>query len=148
VRLIPGTYYLFASGSGQQTTAVAHITASKTTNINLDLQQSTLAPSPETVTYTNLDSLLNSGITSDQITLIKQFFFRFKPTVHTISIDPASVQPGPHDPNTSIGFTLNFNTMMDSTPYKATLTYPDASSVQLQLFDAQGKLAFDSAQAQ
>lgn len=146
VRLATGSYYLVADANGKQTSAVAHITAGKTASINLDLEHSTFLPSPETISYDNLDSLINSGITSDQITLIKQYFFAFKPTAQLVNIDPNSVQPGPHDPNTSIGFTLNFNVRVDDTSYKATLTYPDASSVQLQLFDDQGKVVFDSNQ--
>jgi hypothetical protein len=79
---------------------------------------------------------------------LEQYFFQYKPSANTVNIDSSSVEPGPHNPNTDIGFKLDFNVTIDSTSYAAVTSYADVNNISLVLTNPQtGATAFNSAPA-
>jgi hypothetical protein len=101
-----------------------------------DQEQSTI--------FQGMSAFINNGLTTEQVNELIQSFSKFTPTAKTVSIDPASLTPGPHDPNKINPFTINFNASIDSSPYKGTVSYTDLSSIRLILYSSSGKQAFDS----
>ncbi|HSW85256.1 MAG TPA: Ig-like domain-containing protein [Candidatus Saccharimonadales bacterium] len=99
------------------------------------------------VQYVGFSDLTNYGVASDQVANIEQFAYTFAPHAHTISIDPSSIMPVPHNRNSSsTSDTVNFLMDVDSTAYKAKIVYSNLNSeVRLYLFDSNtGGQVFDS----
>ena len=144
VRLSPGSYLVGASNNGRQVYETVVIKKQATANLSLDPSKAVVFPTVEAVDFTGFDSLINSGLTSVQISILKSAFFRYKPTEKTVAIDASSVVPGPHNPDTDIGFSLQFNLSLDSRALKAVVSYSELTSARLQLFDQQGSALFDS----
>lgn len=138
VRLAPGDYLLAANGAGLSTEKTVHVSLHKTTTIKLNLNDGTAGlPSVEDVGFVNMDQLIDAGLSTSQIAKAKTQFFTFDKDAKVVSLDPSSVQPGFHDPNTYNPFTINFNVTIDDKPYKATVAYQGFDSAQLTLMDAQ-----------
>jgi hypothetical protein len=100
-------------------------------------QQSTKTPSKTNVAFSGMDGFLDAGLTSAQLYNLEETIFRYKTSVHSVSVDPNTIQPGPHNPNTDISFTLNFNVTIDSTAYKGTIVYSDLEGIDLHLYNPQ-----------
>jgi hypothetical protein len=146
VRLAPGTYLIVASDAGSRDSTVIKISKKQTIKTYLNFKSPPLLKSPANINYKNVSALINNGgITTLQASQLEQYFFNYKPSAHTVSIDPDSVEPGPRNPNTSTTFTLNFNVTIDSTQYKATTSYANLSTIRLSLYNPQtNALVFDS----
>jgi hypothetical protein len=102
------------------------------------------ADQEKSTTFQGMSSFINDGLTTDQVNGLIQAFSKFSPKAKDISINSNSLYPGPHKPGDGSPFTINFNSTIDSTTYKGTVSYSDLSSVRLILFDESGKQAFDS----
>ncbi len=141
IRIKPGTYYLVANDSGRQTSGVATVTKNQTTAASLDLNKAIGLASVSSITYENIDSLSNRGISDDQISQLKLLFFDYiinhQKGAKTVAVDPDSIQRLPIDQNTGI-FTVNFDVVIDNIPYDAQITYPDTNSLWLSLTDPKG----------
>lgn len=146
VRLAPGTYLVIASAGGSRDSSIIKISKKQTTKTTLNFKSPPLVKSPANINYENISTLIdNGGLTTLQVSQIEQYFFKYNSSAHTVSIDPDSVESGPRNPNTSTSFTLNFNVTIDSTPYKATVSYSNLSSVRLSLYNPQtNALVYDS----
>jgi hypothetical protein len=103
-------------------------------------QQAARTPSKTNVAFSGMDGFLDAGLSSTQLNNLEEAIYRYKTTEHTVTVDPNSIQPGPHNPNTSTSFTLNFNIAIDSTPYKAAVVYSDLDSIDLHLFNPQSNV--------
>jgi hypothetical protein len=149
VRLKPGKYSVSASNNGYQAVATVQVYKKHTTTSYLSVRAKATAalPSANNIAFDNMNALINSGISSDQINDLEQHFFSYKPSVKTVAVDASSVEPGPHNPNTDTSFTMNFNVSIDSVSYKATISYADTETVRLYLYNASGALVFDSGDA-
>jgi len=134
VRLKPGTYQVSASYGGNHADAVVRIVKKQVTSSSLNPVGSTL-PSVGNINFPNIDTLINSGLTTTQISALERAFFQYKSSAKIITINPDSVYPEPHDPNTSTSFTINFKVTVDSAPYNATISYSDLDSVRLYLYN-------------
>ena len=134
-RLKPGSYFVMAQAKGLQATQTVTVSLHKTTAIKLQLANAKpLIASPDSVTFINTSSLLNYGISSSQVTNLKQLLFTYAPSAKIISIDATSIQPGIHDPNsTSPWFSLTFSGDIDGSKYNATLEYSGYDTTKLTL---------------
>jgi hypothetical protein len=145
VHLAPGTYLVAVSDKGQQATSVVHVSKKSTTKLSLNPDQEVYLPSVLNITFNNMSDLVNTGISATQATNIEEYFFKFMPTAHTVTISPASIEPGPHDAATSTGFTTNFTVNVDNTSYNGTINYSNLDNVELILTNPQtGATVFDS----
>ncbi len=144
VHMLAGTYYVLAAASGRKASMVEQITAHNVTSVYLDLAGATPPPLVGSVQYQNLDSLTSSGLSADQERMLKRDLFDFLPSLSVAVLDPQSVQPGPHDPNSVSSFTLNFHVSLNNTPYSGQIIYPDFQSLELKLFDASNNQVYDS----
>lgn len=156
VRLLPGTYQVAAIDSGSRASAVVTVYKGRTTHSSLNVSGNNSANSTnnnntpqvrtaEDINFEGTDALINDGLTTDQVNEMEQYFFQFKSSANTVTIDQNTVGPGPHNPNVVSPFTLNFNVAIDSTSYKATISYTDLNNVTLQLFNPQtGAVVYDS----
>jgi hypothetical protein len=143
VRLQPGTYQLSAAASNKHDSTVVRVSRGSSASIKLD-------PKPilsvYAVNFEGTDSLINSGLTTTQLGLLKQDFFSYKPSVQTVTINTASVTPGPHDPHgADPSFSINFKLTIDKKPYNAIAEYTNLSTIGLRLYDSKNNsLIYDS----
>jgi hypothetical protein len=101
------------------------------------LKQKARKPSKTNIAFSGVDGFLDAGLSAAQLNNLEEALFRYKSTAHSIVVNPNTIQPGPHDPNTSTSFTLNFNILIDSTPYKGSLLYSDLDGIDLRLINPQ-----------
>src|SRR5581483_5874892 len=93
--------------------------------------------------------LINIGLSADQVEQIAQDVFQFNPKAATAIINQSSITPAPHDPNTDIGFSVNFTIAIDGTNYAAVASYTDINNVTLQLSNpSTGSVLYDSSTGQ
>ncbi len=135
VRLKPGSYFVMAQAKGLQATQTVTISLHQTTKITLQLTNITPAlPSPASITFVNTAALLNNGLSSSQVTNLKQLFFTYAPSAKIISINVPSIQPGARDPNSAtVWFSLTFTGSIDESPYNATVEYSGLDTTKLTL---------------
>jgi hypothetical protein len=144
VRLKPGSYQISATYGGKQANGVATVYKDRTTGSYLGVLQPVRLPSVATINFEGTGSLINDGLTIEQVNNLEQEFFQYKPRAQTVNI--SSVEPAPHNPNVDTSFSLNFTVSIDSTTYNATVTYTDLETVQLHLYNLQNNaLLFNSA---
>lgn len=143
IRLKPGTYLVAANNTNKSATKVVTITTGQTSSVNLTPSSQTPLSSLSNISFNGFDYLLSNGLTSDQVTNLEQLFFSYKQTAKEVTIDQASVEPGPHNPNDS-NFTMNFTGSIDSTLYRATITYSGLDAVSLKLTNPQTNTTFFS----
>lgn len=145
IRLKPGSYQIMATYDGQQTSAIATVHKKQRTAINLGALRSVTLPTSQDINFEGTDALINNGLTTGQVTNLEEEFFHYKPSAHTVSIDTSTVEPGPHNPNVDTSFTINFDVAIDSSAYKATISYSNLDSVQLFLYNSKtDALVFNS----
>lgn len=145
VRLNPGTYRITAVSGAKQASSAVTIGAKETTSLSLKLTDKPKVPSAASIDFQNTDSLIDAGLTVQQVSAIKNDLFNFSPSARVITINPQSVSPGPLDhSNPNPTFTLRFNVSVDSKDYGALATYTDLVSIQLQLYNSSGAQVFDS----
>ena len=144
VRLKPGTYQVVANTSnGFEAAKVISINKKQSVKFSLNPTTSPKLPSLNSVSFFGMSALVNVGVTSGQIDMLKNDFFHFKTSAGTVSIDTQSAQTLPHvlgDP-----FVNTFNVNIDSQTYNGKITYSDPQSIQLQLYNPHnGHLVYDS----
>lgn len=138
VRLKPGDYVVASWDNGSHGTKVVHISRGKTTRAQVSAAQSSVsAPIDNTPGFINFDVLDNNGLSSAQSSTLEQLFQYWKPDGKLFTIDPDSIAPVGHDPNSNDPFVINFSGTADSTPYKATVSYFDTENISLTVFDPQ-----------
>jgi hypothetical protein len=148
VRLQPGTYLVGGFVGGKQGSEVVQITKRHTTQTSLKVNDLAKVPSADSIDFSNINRFLDAGLTSTQVTALKQAFFAFKQTSHTVAINADSVQPAPHNPQSDDPFILNFKVSVDSTPYSGQVIYSDLDNIRLVLTDPSTNTSvFDSASA-
>jgi hypothetical protein len=112
-----------------------------------------VAAAPKTSSFpgfSGFDTLVDDGVTDDQLTGLKYAFSRYTnnlPTkVRQVAIDKSTIVAVPRDRNsTSLINIIRFSVNLDTTPYDAEVDYSSLSPVQLKLFDpASGATIFDS----
>jgi hypothetical protein len=144
VRLSPGYYLLASADKGQVAQSTINVYKQQTTNAKLNPSQVVFFPTVGSINFLGLSGLVNSGITAQQATSLRQYFFKFNTAAKTVNIDASSFEPGPHDPNTSTYFSANFSVTIDSVPYKAAVHYSGLFFIELFLYDQSGNQVFDS----
>jgi len=102
------------------------------------------ADQEQSTEFQGVDSFISSGLTTGQANGLVKDFSEFSPKAKTISIDPESLSPAPHDPNLDQPFTINFSVAIDSTHYKGTVFYSGLNTVRLVLYSGTGNPVFDS----
>lgn len=102
------------------------------------------ADQAQSTEFQGIDSFIDSGLTTAQTNEMVKDFSKFSPKAKTVSVDPNSLSPGPHDPNLDQPFTINFNVSIDSTPYRGTVFYSGLDKLRLTLYSASGSPVFDS----
>jgi len=138
IRLQPGDYLLGANAAGLSAVQTVHVSAQRDTTVTLNLAKSSGGlPSVDDVGFVNTDILVDDGLTSTQLTSVKEQFFTYDTAAKVVSLDAGSIQPGPHDPNSYDPFTLNFTGTIDSKPFQATVAYVGYDHAQLTLSDPQ-----------
>ena len=81
-------------------------------------------------------ALLSNGLSSVQLNLLEQAFLQFQKNIKVINVASSSIQPGPHNPNTSSSFSLDFSvTINNGSQYNGTITYSSINSLQLNLYN-------------
>ncbi len=136
VRLNPGSYLISSAFHGRQSSAVIKVIKGQTTNMLLNPDSQPLLPSVQSVNFAGIDSLLNSGLTTTQIGLLKREFFNYNTGVKSVNISPSSIKPAPRNPDKDIAFKINFSATIDSTPSKETISYTGLNDLRLQIFDS------------
>jgi hypothetical protein len=145
VRLKPGSYQVSASIAGKQANSTVEVYKKHTTTSHLNPSRLVKLPSVTTINFEGTGALINNGLTTQQVSNLEQEFFEFKHSAQTVSINTSSVEPGPHNPNIDISFTLNFTVSIDSITYRAAATYTNLETVQLSLYNLQNNaLLFNS----
>ena len=94
---------------------------------------SALLPSPESIQFSGTSTLINDGLTTNQISDFKTAVFYFKSSAQTVSIDESSVTSEPH--TLGADFMLEFKVKIDSTSYRAVISYSDLSTINLNLYN-------------
>ncbi len=145
VRLKPGNYYVMAQTNGLRAAQTVTISLHQTTKITLQLASITpVLPSPASITFVNTAALLNNGLSSTQVTNLKQLFFTYAPSAKIISINIPSIEPGARDPSSAtLWFSLTFTGSIDESPYNATVEYSGLDTTKLTLTNpASGAVLF------
>ena len=93
--------------------------------------------------FQGTDALVDEGVSQAQIDALDHAFYLYAPSIKQVIIDPASINPAPHDPNGYMD-TIRFNVKVGPTPYKARINYANLTAVRLFLYDAGGKQIYDS----
>jgi len=135
VRLKPGSYLIVAGNQGMQASQVVTVSKGNKADIKLQLVQPAVIPSPDTVSYDNVQTLLDYGLNPAQVANVKQVFFQYKTSTKTISIDSSSVKQEPHNPAGNDPFKLDFNATLDGTTVKAVVVYSSFDDIQMQIYD-------------
>jgi hypothetical protein len=135
VRLKPGSYLLVAGHAGQSASQVITVTAKQSQTIKLALTQPDAIPTPDTISYDNLDTLVDFGLTQAQTENAKQLFFEYKKSAKQININSDSVKQEPHDPHGNEDFKLDFTGTIDGTQFSAVITYGAYDDIQMTLTD-------------
>lgn len=144
ILLNPGVYQVAATDGTKQQFTVVQVYKRKVTNTNLEPSSTARIPTPQTIVFSGTSALINSGLTVNQVSALKQAFFKYKSSAQSIVINQSSVEPGPHNPN-GIGFTINFTVAIDSKLSKAAVSYSGLNDIRLYLYDPQNNsLVFDS----
>ena len=135
VRVKPGSYFIMAQANGLQASQTITVSLHQKTSVTLHLTTITPSlPSPTKITFMNTDSLLNNGLSSSQVTNLKQLFFTYAPSAKVISINLPSIQPGARDPNSATPwFSLTFTGSIDESPYNASVEYSGLDTTKLTL---------------
>ena len=144
VRLQPGTYQVAGFADGHYATQIVTVSVGQTTNMTLNLNQSQQSQSNNQqartvvdVNFEGISQLLSYGISSQQTAEMQQYFFQFKPTENTVSIDTSSISSAPRDPNVISPQTLDFTVTIDNTTYNAAVSYYDTNNITLTLSNPQ-----------
>lgn len=135
VRLKPGVYNLATYVNGKETVTTANIKKGQTTNATLDVERSFTIPSVDDVEFQNFNFILNSGISSEQMSGLKLDFFRYKPSAKVIAVDSGSIAQQPHNPDSTDPFRLDFRVSVDGKILKAEASYAGITDISLKLTD-------------
>lgn len=96
-------------------------------------------------TFQGMSSFIQNGLTTDQVNGLIKDFSKFSSSAKTVSVDPTSLIPGPHNPNSGDpSFTITFRVSIDSASYRGSVVYSGLSAVRLILYNNAGKSVFDS----
>lgn len=148
IRLNPGNYQVLAKDGNRSGATTVSIKKGQVTNIEISLVAVPRLPSVNDVDFENMNALVDNGLTEDQIKTLKLDFFIYKTTAKSVLVDSGSVQPGPHNPNTTNPFTLNFNVLVDGKPVQATASYSGLEDIRLYLYNSDHQQVFDSYESQ
>lgn len=136
LRLPAGEYEVAGSSAGTSVRDFAKVQIGQTTTLRLNKTAPPSFPSAGSITFTGTEGLVAQGISTQQITGLKNMFFSYQKTAKTITIDTGSIHNGPHDPrNDNQPFTLNFTGTIDGKAYRATVTYSDTENLLLTIND-------------
>jgi hypothetical protein len=143
-RLKPGSYQVSASDGAALASKTVTIAKHRSSEVSLNLKDSVQLPSTASINFVGQDVLINYGVTSAQVTVLKRAFFKYSPHSKTVIVKDISAVP--HDPNSSsVDDTINFNAQVDSKNYKATIDYSALNDyLRLRLYNPDGSIAFDS----
>lgn len=136
VRLQPGAYQVVAFTGKSQAARLVTVTRHHTTSIDLNPSKIPTLPSVNDVDFENFDSLVNQGLTTQQISALQLDFFRYDTSAKKVEVDSSSVAPGPHNPNSDDPFTLNFSVVIDGRSLSAVVSYTGFTDIQLQLYNS------------
>lgn len=137
IRIKPGTYQLVAKHSGQTAASIITVNLHQTIQTKLVLGQAPHLASPYTVTFNGIDTLIDKGLSTTQVTNLKQLFFNYKKTVKTVSIETDTIGHTPYDlSGNNPNFTLTFVCKIDGQIDKCAVTYADLVNVQLVIQDS------------
>ncbi len=143
IRLKPGSYFIMGQVSGQTNSKTIQVKEGEVTDFSLTLSDNNNGVStPQALTFTGFDELINNGLSSSQVSNIKTLFHSYKKDAQTVAITPSSVQPGARD---GVLFNISFDCSIDSTKYSASLKYSGFEYVELNLKDKTGKTVFSNA---
>ena len=144
IRLSPGNYVV-ESYSGRLVDIKTFSVDKKTQTIQLSPSLVYRLPVLSNVVFDGLSALSNDGITVSQINMLKSLLFTFRPYEQNISIIDSSLTSSLPNPANSNPFSLQFNLKIDSTIFKANLSYgSDLNSITLNLYDNNNKLVYSS----
>ncbi len=144
IRLSPGNYVV-ESYSGRLVDIKTLSVGKKTQTIQLSPSLVYRLPVLSNVIFDGLSALSNNGITVSQINMLKSLLFTFRPYGQNISIIDNSLTSSLPNPANSNPFSLQFNLKIDSTIFKANLSYgSDLNSITLNLYDNNNKLVYSS----
>lgn len=136
-RLKPGSYLVFAADKGKQTSQVVQVSLKQTSKTSLDINDTHLLPSIYNVNFTGMDSLLDKGITIEQVTNLKQGLYSFNNKAKTIAVNDDTIMSGPRDPNSLQGFSMTFTVTMGGSTYNAVMKYGLGDDIYISLTDPQ-----------
>jgi FtsP/CotA-like multicopper oxidase with cupredoxin domain len=137
VRLQPGSYEVAAISPEKFSSH--QVTVSKNQTVSLHLTNTKPpVPSVEDVNWNGINLFYTYGLDQAQIDNMEVLFFKYKPTVDSVTFDESSVTNGFRDLNNEEApFTLNFVGKIDGKAYKATISYMpnDLNDIDLTLSD-------------
>ena len=133
VWLKPGVYQLAASAKGSQNTQIITVQKQQTTSVNITPSAGPILPSVLNVDFENTDSLINAGLTTEQVAGFKRLVFNYKPAARVVSINSATLQSGPLASNNNERFSYTFIVTIDRVPFAAKISYGDSLNINLTL---------------
>lgn len=98
----------------------------------------------QSTVFQGMSGFVNNGLTTEQVNYLIQAFSKFSPNAKVVSINTATLTPGPHDPGSLNPFTILFTVSVDHSTYSGIASYSDLTSIRLTLNDNSGKQVFDS----
>lgn len=143
VRVKSGEYQVIASIDGKVAGKTVSVEEGKTTSIKLNPTTPARLPSPSTITFQGTNSLIEQGLTTDQIETLEQAFFDFKQRAQVVTINSSSLYIEGHNPEDPY-FSMSFRVTVDATQYRAVIHYADLVNVDLFLYKNGNDLVFDS----
>jgi hypothetical protein len=143
-RIAPGSYLLMGEKNGARGTLIATVTKGQITSVNLSPTSSAGPRSSQSINFSGQNGLINAGLSVSQVNEIEQDIFEYKSSATTVTIDQSSIEPGPHNPNTDIGFKLDFSVSIDGTTYAAVANYVETQDTSLQLTNSSGQVVYNS----
>lgn len=145
VRLQPGKYTVFASNGNQQANATVTVSKRGTTQANLRLVSVPKLRSVDNVSFNGFNKLIDMGLTTDQMAILKLDLFHFDTAARNVTINSSNIYREPHNPNVDTSFAIDFNVTIDRQAYKARASYAGLEDIRLYMYDATtGNLLFDS----
>lgn len=137
IRLKPGSYYIEARAAGKRAGKTVRVTWDPST-VSLTLEDQTTPLTTQTnVSFSGFDNLTTDvGLTTTQVSNLKQLFFTYKKDSRAISITTDSIRFDAHNPDSTdpmFGFTASG--FIDGTAYNAHVRYAGFDTVELTVTD-------------
>lgn len=136
IRVKPGSYLIAAGSDGKVGMAQATVNKQGKTDVRVVYTDENAVPAPDNIDFTGTSQFIDRGLSQDQVSNLKNMFFKYKESAKQITItkDSLTITYPVTDDGTQ-PFIGNFSGTIDGKPYRGQVAYTDLENVVLTIFD-------------